>query len=263
MHAASTPPLAEHASTAARAAREQATDWCYSLQTAIASFPTTRWTLISAAAESPEARAAAWQHLVRTYWPPLYAFLRARGLDAAAASDAVQGLYVELLERDVLSRLDPARGSLRGFLKVAAQNHLWREHEKSSAQRRGGATAPAPLDVEFAERLADPSLAPDAAFDRAWAQALFDRALARLEEEWGTRAGSFEVIAKFFAPQGAPPSYAEVCAAHGLSLPQLKSLLHRARLRFRELVEAEVADTVSSPDEVAGEVSALLEALSS
>lgn len=229
----------------------------------MASFPTTRWTLLQAARESPEAREAAWRHLMGTYWPPLYAFLRAKGLEASAAADAVQGLYVELLERDVLNRLERERGRLRGFLKVAAQNHVRREHEKATAQRRGGDDRPIAFDVDLAERLADASLAPDAAFDRAWAQSVFDRAMARLQAEWGTRAGSFEVVAQFFSPSGATPSYAEVAKTHGLSLPQLKSLLHRARLRFRELVEAEVADTVSTPEEVAREVNTLLEALSS
>ena len=58
----------------------------------MSAFPTTRWTLILGAQQSPEAKAQAWRHLLSTYWPPLYALYRARGLDAAAAADAVQGL---------------------------------------------------------------------------------------------------------------------------------------------------------------------------
>lgn len=229
----------------------------------MAAFPTTRWTLLLAASESPEAKAAAWKHLVTTYWPPLYAYLRAKGLDAAAAADGVQGLCLELLERDALERLRPDRGSLRGFLKVAAQNHLHRAHEKATAQRRGGDAHAMSLDFELAERLADPSLAPDAAFDRAWAQAVFQRSLAALEKEWASRAGDFEIIRSFFSPDGAQPAYRDVAEAKGLSIPALKSLLHRARLRFRALLEQEVADTVASADQVPAEVAALLESLAS
>ena len=227
----------------------------------MSAFPTTRWTLILGAKESPEAAAEAWRHLLSTYWPPLYAFFRARGLDAAAAADAVQGLAVELLERDVVQKLSPERGRLRGFLKVAGENFLIRQHEKATAAKRGGAGRPLELDSVLGERLASPTLSPDKAFERAWAVSIFDRALAALEKEWGTRAGSFEVIRLFFSPAAEPPAYRDVAEKYALSIPQLKSLLHRARLRFRELVEAEVRETVGDGAELQVEVNALLEAL--
>ena len=230
-------------------------------------FPTTRWTLITGAKESPEARAAAWRHLLTTYWPPLFAFFRSKGLDAAAAADAVQGLCAELLERGVVDSLSPERGRLRGFLKVAAQNHLFREHEKATAQRRGSGAAVLELDLAVAERVADPALQPDAAFERAWAQQVFARAMARLRAEWTTRAGDFEVIERFFTPTGTTPAYRDVAEEKGLSIAQLKSLLHRARLEFKKQVEAEVRETVqlegvdAEPQVLAAEVKALMEAL--
>lgn len=228
----------------------------------MSAFPTTRWTLILGARESPEAAAAAWQHLLSTYWPPLYAFFRARGLDPAAAADAVQSLAVELLERDVVQQLTPERGRLRGFLKVAAEHFLLRQHEKATAAKRGGTAKPLELDGLLGERLADASLPPDLAFERAWAVSTFERALKRLEQDWGPRAGSFEVIALFFSPAQEPPGYRETAEKFGLSIPQLKSLLHRARLRFRELVEDEVRQTVGDAADLEAEVSSLLESLS-
>jgi RNA polymerase sigma-70 factor (ECF subfamily) len=227
----------------------------------MSAFPTTRWTVILSAKESPEAAAEAWRHLLSIYWPPLYSFFRARGLDATAAADAVQGLAVELLERDAVQKLSPERGRLRGFLKVAADNFLMRQHEKATAAKRGGNEKPLALDAVMGERLAAPSLAPDDAFERAWAVSLFERSLAALEKEWSGRAGSFEVIRLFFSPAAEPPAYRDVAAQHGLSIPQLKSLLHRARLRFRELVEAEVRETVGDGAALEAEVSSLLEAL--
>jgi|APLak6261679142_1056127.scaffolds.fasta_scaffold00011_73 RNA polymerase sigma-70 factor (ECF subfamily) len=227
----------------------------------MSAFPTTRWTLILGAKESPEAAAEAWRHLLSTYWPPLYAFFRARGLDAASAADAVQGLAVELLERDVVQKLSPERGRLRGFLKVAADHFLIRQHEKQIAAKRGGSARAIELDSLIGERLTDASLTPDLAFERAWALSIFERAMTTLEKEWSTRAGSFEVIRAFFSPAQEPPAYRDAAQQYGLAIPQLKSLLHRARLRFRELVEAEVRETVGDAAELEQEVTSLLESL--
>lgn len=227
----------------------------------MSAFPTTRWTVILAASESPEAKAQAWRHLLTTYWPSLYALFRARGLDGAAAADAVQGLCLELLERRVIDQLTPERGRLRGFLKVAAENFLIRQHEKATAAKRGGEARALELDLALGERLADPSLTPDLAFERAWAVAVFERAMAALEDDWKSRAGDFLVIRRFFSPSEAPPAYRDAAEQYGLSIPQLKSLLHRARLRFRELVEAQVLETVGEGAELEAEVNSLLDSL--
>lgn len=225
-------------------------------------FPTTRWTLILSARESPEAKAQAWRHLLTTYWTSLYALFRARGQAPAAAADSVQGLCLELLERNVIEQLDPERGRLRGFLKVAAENFLIRQHEKATATKRGGDARPIELDLALGERLADPALTPDLAFERAWAVGVFERSMAALEQDWGSRAGDFEIIRRFFSPSAEPPAYRDAAQQYGVSIPQLKSLLHRARLRFRELVEAQVLETVGEGAELQTEVNSLLDSLS-
>ncbi len=228
----------------------------------MSAFPTTRWTLILSARESPEARAQAWRYLLTSYWTSLYALFRARGLDPAAAADSVQGLCVELLERDVIEKLAPERGRLRGFLKVAAENFLMRQHEKATATKRGGDARPLELDLALGERLADPALTPDLAFERAWALGVFERSMTSLEQDWASRAGDFEIIRRFFSPNAEPPAYRDAAEQFGVSIPQLKSLLHRARLRFRELVEAQVMETVGEGAELQTEVNSLLDALS-
>jgi DNA-directed RNA polymerase specialized sigma24 family protein len=228
----------------------------------MSAFPTTRWTLILSARESPEAKAQAWRHLLTTYWTSLYALFRARGLDAAAAADAVQGLCLELLERNVVDQLAPQRGRLRGFLKVAAENFLIRQHAKATAVKRGGEARALELDFALGERLADPSLTPDLAFERAWALGVFERSMKELEKDWSSRAGDFEIIRRFFSPNGEPPAYRDAADQYGVSIPQLKSLLHRARLKFRELVEAQVLETVGEGAELQTEVNSLLDSLS-
>src|SRR6266851_6089993 len=141
-------------------------------------FPTTRWTLVLSAREGIEKKRAALEELLTTYWRPLYAYVRYKGLDAETAKDAVQGLILHLLERDFLERLDPAKGRLRGFLKKAMDNFLVNLHERETAQRRGGDVPIVPLDLVLAERdIAAAPQDPLAAFEREWAVSVMERAL--------------------------------------------------------------------------------------
>ena len=103
---------------------------------------------------------------------------------------------------------------------------------------------------------------PDVLFDRAWALELFADALNELEREYtsGARRGPFEVVRELFQFGAAPP-YAELAVRHDMSVPQLKAFVHRARLRFRELLRQRVADTLTDERDADDELSALLGAL--
>jgi RNA polymerase sigma-70 factor (ECF subfamily) len=223
-------------------------------------FPSTRWTLILSARESPEACRAVLNELLSTYWRPLYLYVRRKGYDRAFAEDAVQGFLVHLLERDFLTRLDPTRGRLRSYLRTAMDHYLVNLHQRDRAKKRGGDVITVPIDFEMAERtLAEAPAEPESAFNREWALILMERALEklRIEFESGQRRAPFSAVAEFFRP-GDAPSYQEVAARHGMTIPQLKSLLHRSRTRFRELVEQEAADTVAEPGHTSIELGELL-----
>lgn len=221
-----------------------------------AAFPTTRWTLILSARSSPEARRAAMNALLTTYWKPLYVFLRRKGLDADRARDAVQDLVVQLIERDVVSHLAPERGRLRAYLRATAANYLANQHERATAKKHGGDAKTLSLDFEMAERLvADSGDDPERAFEKRWAVELMERALSRLAREYesGERTGPFELVLAFFG-SGPPPAYKDAAAQYGMSIPQLKSFLHRARQRFTELVREEVGETVVGGEEANAEL---------
>ena len=226
-------------------------------------FPRTRWTLIRSAQSDPAVRARALQELLAVYWRPLYVFVRRKGLSAEEAEDAVQELTLLLLERDFLERLDPARGKLRSFLMTAASNHLANRHEKAVAAKRGGGAAAVEIDAPGVEaKLSEHPADAERAFQQEWAATLLESALVRLREEFarGERTGPFEVVALYFGTDDPPP-YKETAAKHRMTVPGLKAFLHRARLRFRELVKEAIADTVGDEAQAEEELRELLQGL--
>jgi DNA-directed RNA polymerase specialized sigma24 family protein len=229
-------------------------------------FPTTRWTLILASQKKGEgAEKAALEQLCATYWKPVYFFLRRKGLAPEAAEDAVQGFFLHLLEREFLGRLDPARGRLRSYLLRALEHYLVNLHERDTALKRGGAYRFVPLDLVLAEReLPAAPEPPLQAYEREWAVGLMERALGRLRQEYeeGRRKGRGETVLGFFTLERAP-SYAEAAEACGMTVPQFKAALHRARARFREILRSEVAATVDDDGEADQEIGDLMRALSS
>lgn len=226
-------------------------------------FPATRWTLIRSAQLGEEARKKALDELLCRYWKPLYFYALGRGLSPEQAQDAVQSFCLQLIEKEqFLERLDPERGRLRSFLKSALRNYLVNQHERAAAEKRGGAYRIVSLDMTGTEHAVSPGQDPDHVFEVQWASTVLSRALAALKEEFasGERSGSFELLEGFFTTE-EPPSYRELAERHAMTIPQLKSFLHRARARLRELVEQEVAATTDSPDEARGELAGLLRAL--
>lgn len=227
-------------------------------------FPTTRWSLVLAARTSEGARQAALEELVLAYWKPLYFYLRRKGAGVEGAKDTVQGFFAHLLESDFAARLDPDKGSLRAYLRMALDNFARNVHEADVALKRGGGARAVALDtIEVERELAQSAEDPGRAYDRAWALAVLERALARLEAELrqGPRPEAFAVVSPFFQPDAEPPGYADAARDASMSVPALKSFLHRTRLRYRALVREEVRHTVAAPEDEQVELTRLLEAL--
>ncbi len=226
------------------------------------SFPATRWTLVNRAHASGSTAPPALQELLSLYWQPVWVYLRARGASAEDAEELTQELLAELSSGAASFPTGPDRGRFRSWLKGCAAHHHLRRLEAGRAQKRGGGARFVVMDTALLERHADGAEGPDAAFDRAWAVGVMERALARLRSEYetGQRVGGFEQLARFFGAETAP-SYREAAAESGMSLPQLKAFVHRGRVRFRELVADEVRDTVGSAGDGEAEVAALFEAL--
>jgi RNA polymerase sigma-70 factor (ECF subfamily) len=231
-------------------------------------FASTRWSLVAAAGQrdSPESEAAL-ASLCRLYWYPLYAYARRRLPTAEDAQDLTQDFFAQLLEKEYLRQVDRQRGSFRSFLLTAFTHFLAKERDRAHAQKRGGGRSHLPLDFQVGERRyqLEPTHTADAEalYERRWALTLLEQTLAQLRDEL-TRAGKgrlFEALKGTLTGEDAPRPYAELADEMGLSVEAIKVTVHRLRRRYGELLRTEIAQTVSSPEEIEDELRNLFAAL--
>jgi len=234
-----------------------------------AQFTATHWSVILAARQGETSeRSAALDTLCRAYWYPLYAYVRRRGYDAAAAQDMTQEFFARLLEKDYLQAVDPAKGKFRSFLLAALAHFLANEWRRATAQKRGGSFKFISLDDTSAEQqyLQAPAagLTPEKFFEQQWATTLLDQAISRLREEFvsGGRGALFDELKIFLTGEKPPGRYAELALKLQTTEAALKMTVSRMRQRYGELLRAEIAHTVSGPREVEEELRALFAALS-
>lgn len=231
-------------------------------------FATTRWSVVLRAGVAPSPQSSeALETLCRTYWPPLYAFVRRRGYDVHEAQDMVQEFIARLLERQDLGTVDPSKGKFRSFLLASMSHFLANEWNRSQRQKRGGGKIIFSLDQALAEGVAGVEPAspttPEREFERRWAETVIQRALERLRSEWERRyqARHFDDLKVFLLEERGASPFAGVASQLGITESALKSIVHRLRKRYRELFREEIAQTVDDPKEVDAEIRHLLEAL--
>jgi len=233
-------------------------------------FPTTHWSVVLSASEKDATQSgAALETLCRTYWYPIYAYVRRQGHNPSDAQDLTQEFFARLLQKDYLQGVACEKGKFRTFLLVALKRFLINEWNRGNAQKRGGDYVHVPLEGHSAETryCAEPvdRLTAEKLYERRWALTLLDRVLERLRQELvasGKEALFDQLKGCLSAENGARP-YREAAAALGMSEGAVKVAAHRLRCRFRELFREEVAQTVASPGEIEEEIRQLLAAFSS
>jgi len=207
------------------------------------------------------------ERLCQTYWYPLYAYARRAGHAAPDAEDFTQAFFLKCLEKDTLSTADQARGRFRSFLLIAFKRFVANEQQKSRTRKRGGGRRLVELDaLEAEERYAlEPAevASADRLFERRWAMTLLDRVLERLEQEQAHAGNSetFAALKEFLTGSGRGTPYANIASRMGVSENVVKVTVHRLRKRYRELLNDEIANTVSSADDIEEERRHLLKAL--
>ncbi|HMJ88699.1 MAG TPA: sigma-70 family RNA polymerase sigma factor [Candidatus Acidoferrum sp.] len=226
-------------------------------------FATTRWSLILRARGDDESGRAALEALCRAYWRPVHAYLLRTGHRPQDADDFTQEFFARLLRRESFGNLSPERGRFRNFLLVSLRHFLSDERDKQTAARRGGGVPLISIDAESdaADRIEIPdTFTPEHAFERHWAESVLRRAREQLRDECAvTRPGLYEAL----GPEGndADETYGEIGRRLGFSEEAVKSAAFRLRRRYRELIRAEVAETVTSETELEEELRHLLRVL--
>jgi len=231
-------------------------------------FATTHWSMVLAAKEGNSSDAfAALEGLCRSYWRPVYAYIRRDGYSPVDAQDLTQEFFRRFIEKDWIDHLKHQRGKFRSFLLTFLKHFLSDERDRAGAQKRGGNRVFISIDELQTEdgrtfELPD-TLTAEQAFERRWAQNLMDRAVARLRQEYvdDGKAELFERLKDIQPGERGESNYAEIGAQLGLSEGAVKSAVHRLRLRHREVLRGEIARTIGGTEEVDEEIRHLMRVL--
>jgi RNA polymerase sigma factor (sigma-70 family) len=231
-------------------------------------FPPTRLSVVARVrSDDADTRRVAHEALVEAYWKPIYKYLRLKWhLSPDAAADATQEFFLSLLERDLVSRYDPARARFRTYLRLCLDGFAANQQKAERRLKRGGAAVTVPLDFTTAEgelvRI-EPSVPSDVdeLFYREWVRVLFDRAVADLRDQCEARGrqSMFDVFARYdLADAASRPSYDEIASALGLATTTVTNHLAAMRREFRTIVLDRLREITGSEDEWEAEARRLL-----
>ena len=250
--------------------RVQCRPWLILLKTALPTplriprFATTQWSLVLSAkdAESPDSRRALSQ-LCEAYWYPLYAFVRREGYQLAEAQDLTQGFFADLLERNFLEEVHQDRGRFRSFLLAALKHFLSKQREQQQAQKRGGDRRQLSIDFHEAEDRYrnEPyhEVTAEQLFEKRWILTILDRVVATLRSEYARtgRLELFDCLKACLTGEEPAQSYREIAQELGLTESTVGVTVHRLRQRYRDLLRAEIAQTVAEPESIDDEIRTL------
>jgi RNA polymerase sigma factor (sigma-70 family) len=231
-------------------------------------FHTTQWSVVLAAGRrsSPDAHDAL-ATLCQVYWYPIYAYVRRRGRSPDDAQDLTQSFFAGLLEKNVAGKADRSRGKFRSFLLASLDHFLAKEWRRASARKRGEGRVALALDFAAGESryTLEPAheLTAEKIYQRRWALTLLEETLAKLRDEFA-RSGKLELFERLKPYLGGDENtvpYRQIAESLGKTDGAVKVAVHRLRQRCRALLRSEIAQTVSTPQEVDEELRDLFAAV--
>jgi RNA polymerase sigma factor (sigma-70 family) len=223
------------------------------------SFPRTRWTCLAQLTQ-PSAAASVLDLLCRSYWQPVFAYVRRAGVSHEDAQDVTQGFFEMLLRNEVFQRAEQTQGRLRSFLLGTLDNYLANHHRYESRQKRSGGhrfvsltEQDQTLDLEAA------TITPEEAFDREWLIALLSEVMQGLREQYDAAGkGPLFVVLQPWLLEANIGSQAEAAEACELPLATFRVQVHRLRHRYREALREAILRTLACPEEIDEEISHLM-----
>jgi RNA polymerase sigma-70 factor (ECF subfamily) len=232
-----------------------------------AEFATTHWSVVLAAGENSPRATQALETLCRVYWYPTYAFVRRQGNNPEEAQDLTQAFFARMLERNDFAAIRREKGRFRSYLLTSLKHFLSNERQRARAEKRGSGKPPLPLEELVAEERYrfEPvdTLSADKVFERRWALTLLDRVLARLGKEYSAMGNEqlFEKLKELLSDEPGRPSQAELAETLGMTENALKQAFHRLRVRYRQCLREEIAQTVATPGDIEEELKYLVNVL--
>ncbi len=223
-------------------------------------FTTTHWSVVlEAQTESPTAQAAL-EKLCRTYWRPIFGFVRRQGVGLEEAEDITQGFFAQLLERRSLDAVRKEKGRLRSYLLGAVKHFLCDEQRRAMAVKRGSGVRPIPLEElrrdEGMEMEPAHQMTAEMIYERRWALTVLEQALSRLKDDYNEagNAALFDSLKQLLPDEPGGPSQAEIAARAGMTENAVRQAFYRFRQRYQSLLREEIAHTVATPGDIEDEL---------
>jgi RNA polymerase sigma factor (sigma-70 family) len=230
-------------------------------------FTTTHWSVVLAARGPSPAAQAALEKLCRTYWRPIYGFVRRQGVQPEEAKDLTQGFFALLLERHDLETVRKEKGRLRSYLLTSLKHFLTNERNRAMAIKRGEGQRLIPLeDLREREHAGfEPSdtLAADQIYERRWALSVLDQVLTRLRDEYRALGNIklFDRLQKSLTDEPDRASPAETAREFGMTESAVRQAAYRLRRRYRQVLREEIAHTVMALGDIEDELRHLVTVL--
>jgi RNA polymerase sigma factor (sigma-70 family) len=238
-----------------------------STQNGAVAFATTHWSVVLTAQDESPAAQEALEKLCRTYWRPIFSFVRRQGVGPEEAEDLTQGFFLLLLERRDLSAVRKEKGRLRSYLLVSLKHFLADQRRRAMAIKRGkGQRLIAFEELRANERAdmepADP-LTAERIYERRWAATLLEQVLRRLKDEYSAagNAALFDWLKQLLPDEPGAASQADIAAKLGMAENAVRQAFHRFRQRYQLLLRGEIAHTVATPSDIEDELRHLISVL--
>jgi DNA-directed RNA polymerase specialized sigma24 family protein len=209
----------------------------------------TRWSVLEQAQQGSQ---LAMEEFFQIYWPPVYAYFRAKGLQEADAKDRTQGFFLRWLENNAFAALDHNRGSFSRFLLTCLKHHHINEFIKSNRQRNHPAGGMASWDemVEQDSARYEPAAnqTPDMAFEVAGKRRLIMTVCQNVREAGTGGAVAHKANCDLFyrryvepmLDDGPQPSLEVLAQEFGYTVKQVRGRLDTMREQFRRQLVAEL-----------------------
>ena len=238
-----------------------------SAQNGAVAFATTHWSVVLTAQDESPAAQEALEKLCRTYWRPIFSFVRRQGVGPEEAEDLTQGFFALLLERRDLNAVRKEKGRLRSYLLVSLKHFLADERRRAMAIKRGKGQRLIPLEELRANERADMEpadpLTAERIYERRWASTLLEQVLRRLKDEYRAagNAALFDRLKQLLPDEPGAPSQADIAAKLGMAENAVRQAFHRFRQRYQSLLRDEIAHTVATPSDIEDELRYLVSVL--